>query len=102
MAGELGDKELSIKVYIADRPYPLRVKASEEESVRKAAKMVEDKINQFKGSYDADIRDLLAMTSLMFARDVVSKEGQVVVEDTSSVEQLALIESKLTKALGDN
>lgn len=99
MAGDLGNKELSIKVYVADRPYPLKVKASEEESVRKAAKMVEEKINQFKGNYDADVRDLLAMSSLMFAIETQKNEGKVVVEDDSAVDRLIQINNKLENIL---
>ena len=35
--------EISIKVTIGDRQYPLKIDAAEEESVRKAAKLINEK-----------------------------------------------------------
>jgi cell division protein ZapA len=60
--------ELSIRVTIAGRIYPLTVDRSEEESVRKAAKHIEEKINALKNEYAVnDIQDYLAMVALEFS-----------------------------------
>jgi cell division protein ZapA len=37
--------QLSIKITIADRSYPLTIKREEEEGVRKAAKMISDNVS---------------------------------------------------------
>ena len=66
---ELGERELAIKINIAGRNYPLTIKANEEEMVRKAGVLLNKRIEEFKSSYAADIKDLLAMSALMFAID---------------------------------
>lgn len=62
------DDIININVIIADRPYPLKIKQSEEEDVRKAAKEVNEKVTQFQQVYAAkDKQDYLAMSALMYA-----------------------------------
>jgi len=57
--------ELSIKVNIANRVYPLTVQMSEEEEVRKAAAFINDKIKQFESDFAVkDKLDVLAMLAL--------------------------------------
>lgn len=59
---------ININVIIADRPYPLKIKKSEEEDVRNAAKDINDKVKQFQQMYAAkDKQDYLAMSALMYA-----------------------------------
>ena len=60
--------DLSIKVNIAGRVYPLTINREEEESVRLAAKRIEDSIKVFQENYAVkDKQDLLAMTALQLA-----------------------------------
>ncbi|NNE55667.1 MAG: cell division protein ZapA [Flavobacteriales bacterium] len=60
--------ELSIKVKIAGRAYPLTIKREEEEAIRKAAKEVDKIIATFQENYAvSDKQDLLAMTALQLA-----------------------------------
>lgn len=60
--------DLSIKVNIAGRVYPLTINREEEESVRLAAKRIEDSIKVFQQNYAVkDKQDLLAMTALQLA-----------------------------------
>jgi cell division protein ZapA len=98
VAEDLGNKILSIKVFIADRPYPLKIKASEEANVRKAGKLLDEKVNQFKDAYAADKRDALAMAALMFAVDALKVEEGAVV-DEGIKERLDAIHLLLDKAL---
>lgn len=57
--------ELSIRVVIAGRTYPLTVDAEEEEYVRKAARKIDEKINELKDQYAVnDMQDYLAMVAL--------------------------------------
>ena len=60
--------ELSIKVSIAGRVYPLTISAADEEIVRKAAKRVDDQIKQLQSAYAVkDRQDLFAMAALQSA-----------------------------------
>lgn len=61
--------ELSIKVTIAGRIYPIMAQAEEEEIVRAAAKSVDDNIKLLQENYAVkDKQDLLAMTALQMAK----------------------------------
>jgi cell division protein ZapA len=65
---------LNIKVIIADRTYPLKVKPSEEEAIRNAAKAINDKIHDLQESYAAsDKQDYLAMAALTYVIDNMKK-----------------------------
>jgi len=56
--------KLSIKLKIADREYPMRVEPDEEELIRKAGKIVNEKIKEFKSQFGIDDKqDLLAMVA---------------------------------------
>ena len=57
--------EISLKVVIAGRTYPLTIKAEDEQSVQSAAKMINDKVREFEQNYSVrDKQDLLAMSAL--------------------------------------
>jgi len=56
--------ELSIKIKIADREYPMKIEASEEERIRKAGKLLNDKIKSYSEQFGIDDKqDLLAMVA---------------------------------------
>ena len=56
--------ELSIKVVIGGRTYPLTIDRSEEEKIRKAVSEIEKNVKDLKNNYAVvDMQDLLAMTA---------------------------------------
>lgn len=60
--------EVSIKVNIAGRTYPLTVNDHEEAGVRRAEQVIEDSIQMFQRNYAVkDKQDLLAMAALQMA-----------------------------------
>ena len=70
--------ELSIKVSIGGRTYPLTINRDEEEKIRKAAAEIDKSIKDLKNNYAViDMQDLLAMTALQFASDSVSTNNSV-------------------------
>lgn len=74
---------LKIKLSIADRVYPLTIKAHQEEGLRKAAKKIEAMIKQFEQSYAVrDKQDVLAMCALQFAAQTEQKS----IDNQSEVE----------------
>ena len=68
--------ELSIKVTLATRVYPLTIARGEEEYIRKAAKLVNENIKELELNYAVrDRQDLLAMTALFYATKDVEKSA---------------------------
>ncbi len=58
------DDKLSIRINVADRYYPLKIDRNDEEDIRRAAKMINEKVLQYKQKYvDKDIQDFLALSS---------------------------------------
>jgi len=69
------DDKLSIKVNVADRYYPLKIERSDEEKIRKAARLINEKVLQYKQRYtDKDIQDFLAMAALQYVIKVIEHE----------------------------
>jgi cell division protein ZapA len=58
-------EDLSIKIKIADREYPMKVKLTDEERVRMAGKLINEKIKSYREQFGIDDKqDLLAMAAL--------------------------------------
>ena len=61
------DGKFHIKLQIVGRYYPLVIDRKDEERFRKAAKLINDKVAQYKQRYrDKDIQDFLSMAALQF------------------------------------
>lgn len=70
--------ELSIKVSIGGRTYPLTIKRSDEEKIRKAASEIDKNLKELKNNYAVvDTQDLLAMTVLQYATESVNANSSV-------------------------
>lgn len=91
----MSEEEISIKVNIGDRFYPLRIKLSEEEKVRKAAKLINERAKFYIETYSVqDKQDALAMVAL----ELASKEASDTLSDSEYNhldEQLDRIQKKL-------
>lgn len=76
-------EEFAISVNIAGRAYRLFVESNDEENVRKAAVLINNKVDEFAGNYAfKDKQDLLAMTALMNTSELLQSKAQ---SDTTSV-----------------
>jgi cell division protein ZapA (FtsZ GTPase activity inhibitor) len=76
--------ELSIKVVIGGRTYPLTINRDEEEKIRKSVSEIENNIKNLKENYAVnDMQDLLAMTALEYANDSVTKNNSLEIEKLS-------------------
>ncbi len=92
---------ININVIIADRPYPLKIKRSEEEGIRNAAKFVNDKVKEFGNVYAAkDKQDYLAMCALMLAVDALKNEERNFVDDPSVNQDIQSLSNQLDDLLG--
>lgn len=71
------DDKLSIKVNLAERYYPLKIDREDEEKIRRAARLINEKVLQYKQKYaDKDTQDFLAMAALQFVIKVMETEDQ--------------------------
>ncbi len=69
------EDKLSMRVSIAEKYYPLKVNRSEEERIRKAANLVNDRLLRYKQAYSLeDSPDFMAMVSLHFATKYLEVE----------------------------
>ncbi|WKN32974.1 cell division protein ZapA [Porifericola rhodea] len=77
--------ELSIKIRIGDREYPMKIEADEEEQIRKAGRMVNDLLREYKDRFGTnDKQDLLAMVAfdafmekITYSKNLSDMEGTV-------------------------
>ncbi len=89
---------LSIKVQIAERFYPLKIKRQDEEKIRQAARLINDKVLQYKQRYtDKDTQDFMAMATLQFVISLLDCEQQQNV--VSLEEELGNLSSELDELL---
>jgi len=66
---------LSIRINVADRYYPLKIERKDEEKIRKATKLINEKVLQYKQRYqDKDAQDFLAMAALQFVTRMIEIE----------------------------
>jgi cell division protein ZapA len=72
------DDKLSIRVNVADRYYPLKVERLDEEKVRRAARMINERVLQYKQKYtDKDVQDFLAMAALQYVIKLIEEEEKL-------------------------
>lgn len=92
------DDLLSIKVQIAERFYPLKIKRQDEEKIRKAARLINDKVLQYKQRYtDKDAQDFMAMAALQFVISLLDCEQQ---QNVVSLEkELGVLSNELDELL---
>ncbi len=92
-------KDLSIKVNIANRVYPLTVKQDEEESIRLAAKKINEMVKEYEQNYAVkDRQDLLAMCALQFASQKEELEHKTFIDDDGFGDRL----NELNRLVGDS
>ena len=92
------DEKLSIRVNVADRFYPLKIDRIQEEVIRKAAKMINEKVLQYKQRYkDKDTQDFLAMASLQYVIKVIEAENKTDV--SPFLEEIEAMEQELREFL---
>lgn len=78
------DDKLSIRINVADRYYPLKVNRDDEEDIRKAARIINEKVLQYKQKYvDKDTQDFLAMAALQFVNQLIELQNKTGKDDLS-------------------
>jgi cell division protein ZapA len=92
--------ELSIKIKIANRVYPLTVDSSEEEGIRNAAEKINKSIDDFERLYAVkDKQDLIAMAALKVATRNFDLEKKGILDNAGIEEDLMAVEQLLDQNL---
>lgn len=69
MSQPQGD-EISVNLWLAGRSYRIRIAPGDEEAVRKAVKVADEKVQELRHHYAGkDDQDFIAMCLLMYAAD---------------------------------
>ncbi|WP_372771960.1 cell division protein ZapA [Mangrovibacterium sp.] len=98
----MADK-LSINININGRVYPLTIERKEEKEakIRKAAKMINDIVLEYKKKYvNQDAQDFLAMTALQFVLKNLDLEEQS--DESPIVEEIRSLDEQLNEFLSLN
>jgi cell division protein ZapA (FtsZ GTPase activity inhibitor) len=91
--------EISITVVIADRPYRLTIKKVEEETIRKAARLINEKAKVYADNFAfKDKQDLVAMAALEFAIQIFAMETKKSATESEVYQRL----ERLNYLLGQN
>lgn len=92
--------ELSIKLKIANREYPMRVKVEDEERIRKAGKGLNEKIKKYRDQFGIDDnQDLLAMVAFDCLVEKMKNEEEVVSDDGLSTARIAHLNQIISESL---
>ena len=92
------EETININLIIADRPYPLKIKQSEEEDIRRAAKEINQKVKDFQQSYSAkDKQDYLAMCALMYAVESLAAKNNSTSVNQDVQDEISKFEDFLKK-----
>lgn len=88
-------KELSIKIKIANREYPMKVSAEEEATIREAGKKINEKLRFYQEQFGIDDKqDLLAMVAIdsyvekLQSTEVRQTTDEVALEQLSKLNRL--------------
>lgn len=92
---------IPINVVIADRTYRLKVEPNDEEMIRKTAKLINDKVFEFKNKFAGkDMQDYVSMVLLWFATEQ-TKPTSDIIQQQETASKLASLETQLDKILSD-
>ena len=92
--------ELSISVTIADRQYKLAVEKEQEELVRKAVRMIDNRIKEYSNNFAyKDKQDLLAMVALEYTISYLKTEHKSEESENHLEKKLHTLDTALTDFL---
>ncbi|GHT14004.1 hypothetical protein AGMMS4956_11080 [Bacteroidia bacterium] len=92
------EDKLSIRINIAERFYPMRIERQDEENVRLAAKMVNEKLSDIRQKQpERDLQDLLSMTSFRIALSLIEQTQNQ--DKNIAIKGMLDLDKKLTEYL---
>ncbi|GHU97182.1 hypothetical protein FACS1894156_8760 [Bacteroidia bacterium] len=92
------EEKLSIRINIAERFYPMRIERHDEENVRLAAKMVNEKLSDIRQKQpERDLQDLLSMTAFRIALSLIEQTQKQ--DKNIAIKGMLDLDKKLTEYL---
>jgi cell division protein ZapA len=92
--------DLSIRIKIADREYPMKVKNRDEERVRAAGKLINEKLRAYKEQFGIeDKQDLLAMVAFDCVVEKLAADENDPAMDSALVEKVNYLNQLVSQAL---
>lgn len=92
--------ELSIKIKIADREYPMKVKMEDEERVRTAGKKINERIRMYREKFGIDDKqDLLAMVAFDSLVDRLEVEETQSSTDETVIQKISHLNNLINQAI---
>jgi cell division protein ZapA len=92
--------KLSIKIKISDREYPMRVDPADEEMIRKAGKLINERIKSYRDKFGIDDKqDLLAMVAFDSTVDKMRAQTDVETTDETLVEKARQLNNLLSQTI---
>ncbi len=93
-------EDLSIKIKIADREYPMKVKLTDEERVRMAGKHINEKIKSYREQFGIDDKqDLLAMVAFDCLIDKMAADETYQVIDQTVFEKVNQLNNIVSQSI---
>jgi cell division protein ZapA len=93
-------EELSIKIRIADREYPMKVKRQDEERVRTAGRLINEKLKTYKEQFGIDDKqDLLSMVAFDCLVDKMTMEDNHQEIDQSVFEKVHQLNQLVSQSI---
>ena len=91
---------ISINITIGERRYPLKIRAAEEELVRQAEHLINEKFNDFQLRFTGQEKiDYLAMSALMNLVDFLKKQTTDEETSASLLQKLSEADSLVSETL---
>ena len=91
---------LSIKIKIGDREYPMKVKPEEEARVRKAGKLINERLKSYREQFGIDDKeDLLAMVAFDSTVAKLKNEEEISAIDSTADNQLDHLNQLISRAI---
>ena len=92
--------ELSIKIKIGNREYPMKVKAEDEERVRNAGKIINDKIKSYADQFGIDdLQDLVAMVAFDSLIDKMRSEEEIDTDNSAAINKASQLNSLIGQVI---
>lgn len=93
-------EKLSIKIKIYDREYPMKVDPADEENIRKAGKIINDRLRSYREKFGIDDKqDLLAMVAFDSTVERLKEEGKSHQIDDSIEHRLEKLNQIISEAV---
>jgi cell division protein ZapA (FtsZ GTPase activity inhibitor) len=96
----MSDSDLiPVNIVIADRTYRIKTRPSDEETIRKTVKLINDKVFEFKAQFAGkDMQDYIAMVIIWYATQNAENSNTTLLEQQLA-DALGKIEQNLDSAL---